>query len=78
MMLDCKPSDVPHVCHCRVVHACPIMVHPDPAVQAALAQLAEEIARYDDDTGSQSRLELTSMRSDGGSFTSVTAQERRT
>ena len=67
----------PHSCACRAVHACSIMVHPDARVQAALARLSEEIARYDDESGSRSRLELVSERADGGNFTSLTANYER-
>lgn len=62
----------PHSCHCAVVRDCPIMVHPDAGVQASLAQISEEVARYDDATGSRSEVSVVSHRPDGGCFTSIT------
>lgn len=62
----------PHQCNCNVVHNCLVMTHPDPKVQLALSNLSTEIARYDDETNSRSRLELSSVRQDGGTFVSIT------
>lgn len=67
-----RTPEAPHSCRCAVVAACSIMTHPDARVQAALATLSEEIARYDDETDSASRLVLVSSRPDGGQFSSVT------
>lgn len=61
-----------HHCHCSKVSACTIHTHPDPDVHAALNRLVEEVSRYDEATGSVSRLALASQRADGGTFMSVT------
>jgi hypothetical protein len=66
-----QPSEAHH-CRCAAVRDCPIMVHPDPIVQAVLADLAEEVARYDSETGARSTLTLHSVRGDGHSFHSET------
>ena len=62
---------LPHHCRCNNVTRCHIYTHPSSEVQEALNNLADALARYDDETGSSSILSFTS-RYDSGIFTSIT------
>ncbi len=64
---------LPHQCNCSKVSRCQIFVHPSAEVQSALNTLMDVMAKFDDDTGSQSTLIFTSEHSDG-TFSSITSQ----
>ena len=71
----CPLSPVAHCCRCHEVSRCTIFVHPSSIVQAALNQLVDAMAAFDEATGACSVLILHSIHA-AGVFTSVTRQGR--
>lgn len=65
-------AEGPHHCECKKIHRCPIFTHPDAKVQTAIADLAEEMARYDVETGNISTLVFHTDYLSGGAFHSET------
>ena len=65
---------LPHHCQCNQATRCFICAHPSAKVQAALNNLMDAMAGYDDETNSSSTLSFTSQY-EGGVFTSVVARE---
>ena len=62
-----------HHCRCDAVARCTILAHPSTTVQAALNQLVDAMAAFDEETGACSVLVLHSTHA-AGVFTSVTRQ----
>ena len=67
-----KTTDAHH-CRCEAAARCSIFVHPSSIVQAALNQLVDAMAAFDEETGACSVLVLHSTHA-AGVFTSVTRQ----
>lgn len=60
-----------HSCECANIHRCAIFAHSDAGVQNAIANLADEMARYDDESGAESVLIFRSQIN-GKTFSSET------
>jgi predicted RNA-binding protein with PIN domain len=66
---------LPHHCRCNHVSRCGIYNHPSKQVQAALNNLMDVMAEYDDESGSCSILSFETQHAEGV-FTSVTENVR--
>lgn len=74
---DQEHVGVAHHCRCDKVSRCRIFTHPSSIVQAALNQLMDAMATFDEDTEACSTLVFCSTHP-AGVFTSVTRQAEKT